>query len=326
VTPGTATIAATFGSLLPAHAAVTDIASAPTTLALLSGNNQTGTAGQPLSAPLVVKITDANNRPVPNVAVTFAVLVGGGTVAQSTVATDSQGLSSTALTLGPTPGANSATATAGTLVGSPVTFVATGTAGVAGLPPTATSELFNLNNLNWSPAGSMSTPRGGTTLTVLGDGTVLVLGGVNASTNVFPPLASGELFSPSTGSWTPAVSLSAPRAFHTQTLLPDGTVLITGGLDANGNPVATTEIYRGPPIQKTTPVLTWPTPAPIAHSTPLSSTQLNATSNVPGALTYSPPAGTVLAAGSQTLSVLFTPTDTIHYTTATATVTLTVTP
>ncbi len=326
VTPGTATITATFGSLPPAHATVTDVAAVPTTLAPLSGNSQTGTAGQPLSAPLIVKVADANNRPVPSVAVTFSVLAGGGTVGQSTVVTDSQGLSSTTLTLGPIPGANSATATAGTLAGSPITFVATGTAGVAGLPPTAASELFNSNSLNWSLVGSMSTPRGGTTLTVLGDGTVLVLGGVNASTNVFPPLVSGELFSPSTGSWTPTVSLTAPRGFHTTTLLPDGTVLITGGLDARGNPVATAEIYRGPPIQKTTPVLTWATPAPIAHSTPLGSAQLNATANVPGTFTYMPMAGTVLAAGSQTLSVLFTPTDTIHYTTETATVMLTVTP
>jgi hypothetical protein len=40
---------------------------------------------------------------------------------------------------------------------------------------------------------------------------------------------------------------------------------------------------------------------------------------------YTPPAGTILPGGTQTLSVLFTPTDTVNYTTATATVTLTVT-
>lgn len=326
VAPGTATVMATFGSLPAAQVMVTDIASVPTTLALLSGNNQTGMASQPLSAPLVVKVTDANNRPVPNVTVTFEVVGGGGTLAQTMVATDSQGLCSTTLTLGPAPGANSATATVDTLAGSPVTFGATGTTSVAGLPPTATSELFNLNNLIWAPTGSMSTPRGGTTLTVLGDGSILTLGGINASTNVFPPLATGEVFNPSNGSWTPTASLSAPRAFQTQTLLPDGSVLITGGVDANGNLVATAEVYRGPPIQKTTPVLTWATPAPIAHGTPLSSAQLNATANVPGTFIYTPPAGTVLAAGSQTLSVLFTPTDTIHHTTTTATVMLTVAP
>jgi hypothetical protein len=172
----------------------------------------------------------------------------------------------------------------------------------------------------------MSIPRAGTTLTVLADGTVLVLGGVNVSTDVFSPVPSGELFNPATGTWTPTTSLSAPRAFHTTTLLPNGDVLITGGLDASGNPVATSEIYRGPPAQKATPVLTWPTPAAIPHTTPLGSGQLNATANVPGTFTYSPPAGTLLAAGSQKLTVTFVPTDTVRYSTATATVTLTVTP
>src|SRR5439155_67349 len=99
------------------------------------------------------------------------------------------------------------------------------------------------------------------------------------------------------------------RAFHTTTFLPNGDVLITGGLDASGNPVATSEVYSGPPVQKTTPVLTWTAPAAIAHATPLGSAQLNATANVPGTFTYSPPVGTLLAAGSQTLSVTFVPTD-----------------
>jgi uncharacterized repeat protein (TIGR01451 family) len=128
VLPGSATITATFGSLPPAQAIITDIAAVPATLALVSGDNQTGTVGQPLSAPLVVKVTDANNSPVPNVSVTFSVLAGGGTVAQSPVSTNTQGLASTTLTLGQTPGADSVTASAGTLAGSPVTFNSIGKA------------------------------------------------------------------------------------------------------------------------------------------------------------------------------------------------------
>ncbi len=46
---------------------------------------------------------------------------------------------------------------------------------------------------------------------------------------------------------------------------------------------------------------------------------------MPGTFVYTPPAGTVLTAGNhQTLSVSFTPTDTIHYTTASATVAINV--
>ena len=72
------------------------------------------------------------------------------------------------------------------------------------------------------------------------------------------------------------------------------------------------------------PAITWPTPTAIAYGIPLSSTQLNATTSVPGTFTYYPTSGTVLSAGSQTLSVTFVPTDTTDYNNSTASVTLTV--
>jgi Chitobiase/beta-hexosaminidase C-terminal domain/Bacterial Ig-like domain (group 2) len=72
------------------------------------------------------------------------------------------------------------------------------------------------------------------------------------------------------------------------------------------------------------PTITWATPAPIAKGTPLSATQLNATANVPGTFEYSPAAGTVLAIGSQTLSAVFTPSNSKEYSSATATVQLSV--
>ena len=58
-----------------------------------------------------------------------------------------------------------------------------------------------------------------------------------------------------------------------------------------------------------TPKVTWVTPAPITYGTPLSSAQLNATANVNGTFTYTPAAGVILDAGTQTLSVVFTPSD-----------------
>jgi FtsP/CotA-like multicopper oxidase with cupredoxin domain len=77
-------------------------------------------------------------------------------------------------------------------------------------------------------------------------------------------------------------------------------------------------------VVKATPVITWATPTPIPFGTPLGALQLNATASVAGSFAYTPPAGTVLAVGNQLLSVLFTPTDTPNYNTATATVTLVV--
>ncbi len=62
------------------------------------------------------------------------------------------------------------------------------------------------------------------------------------------------------------------------------------------------------------PVITWANPAPIVYGTTLSSTQLCATTGVPGIFTYSPDLGALLPAGnSQTLHVNFTPSDTATY-------------
>ena len=77
-------------------------------------------------------------------------------------------------------------------------------------------------------------------------------------------------------------------------------------------------------VNKATPSITWATPAAITAGTALSSTQLNATSTVPGIFTYSPAAGTVMQVGTQTLSVTLTPGDTTDYNPATATVQLVV--
>jgi hypothetical protein len=58
----------------------------------------------------------------------------------------------------------------------------------------------------------------------------------------------------------------------------------------------------------------------------LGAAQLNAVASVPGTFTYKPAAGKLLKAGTYTLSATFTPTDLVDYTTASASVTITVTP
>ena len=75
-------------------------------------------------------------------------------------------------------------------------------------------------------------------------------------------------------------------------------------------------------VMQATPSLTWSTPAAIAYGTALGASQLNAMANIAGNFTYTPSAGAVLAVGSHTLSVIFTPTDIGNYTTASAHVTL----
>jgi hypothetical protein len=67
-------------------------------------------------------------------------------------------------------------------------------------------------------------------------------------------------------------------------------------------------------VASSSPLVIWSNPAPIGYGAPLGTNQLNAAANVPGSFVYSPPAGTVLQAGSaQALSAIFTPVDTTNY-------------
>jgi adhesin/invasin len=99
-------------------------------LGMVSGDDQGGAAGAALSDPLVVSVSDAFGNPVSGVEVTWTA-VGGGSVSAPTTATDDQGRASITRTLGPAAGAQSTTASAAGLAGSPVTFNHTATAGSA---------------------------------------------------------------------------------------------------------------------------------------------------------------------------------------------------
>lgn len=106
-------------------------ASSASTLSLVSGDDQTATAGTALDDSLVVRATDASNNPVAGVTVTWTI-TGGGAVSATTVTTGADGRSAVRRTLGATAGAQTTIATASGLDGSPITFNATATVGSAG--------------------------------------------------------------------------------------------------------------------------------------------------------------------------------------------------
>jgi hypothetical protein len=120
-----------------------------TTIALLTGNGQTGAASQTLPNPLVVVVTDKSGNPVSDVTVSWSAQGGGG-VSSATVKTGAEGHASVQRTLGPTPGEQTTTATVTGLDGSPVTFTATAVVSAPGVtvitqpPPSALSgEVFD---------------------------------------------------------------------------------------------------------------------------------------------------------------------------------------
>lgn len=94
----------------------------------------------------------------------------------------------------------------------------------AGNPGHVSAEIFNPSNGTWRATTSMHYPRAYSTMTLLQDGRVLVVGGGGDLSS-----ASAELYDPSTETWTLTGPLTTPRFYQKAVLLQDGRVLVSGG-------------------------------------------------------------------------------------------------
>ncbi len=96
-------------------------------IAINGGNNQSSAAGQAVPIPPSVKVNNTEGNPASGVTVTFAVTSGGGSITGATAVSNAAGIATVgSWTLG--IGANSLSASAPGLDGSPVSFTALGTA------------------------------------------------------------------------------------------------------------------------------------------------------------------------------------------------------
>ncbi len=111
--------------------------------------------------------------------------------------------------------------------------------------PTSSAEVYHPATDTWTSAGNMSTPRFAAVAVTLQSGKVLVVGGTTGNFGSIA-LDTGEVYDPSTNTWTSvANTMSSPRGnFPAVAVLPNGNVLIAGGGDSSGNPVASADIYN----------------------------------------------------------------------------------
>ena len=110
-----------------------------------------------------------------------------------------------------------------------------------------TVELYDPATGMSSAAPNLSVARQYHTATLLQNCKVLVTGGQDS---FFNSIAITEIYDPTSNAWsisggTPATGdLNIARYSHTATLLPDGTVLVTGGIGITGVSSSSTEIYN----------------------------------------------------------------------------------
>ncbi|KFE72517.1 hypothetical protein DB31_0780 [Hyalangium minutum] len=151
--------------------------------------------------------------------------------------------------------------------------------GSGGSGELASAEVYDPATGTWSPVASMATPRSQHTAVLLPNGQVFVTAG--SSAEVYDPVTDtwrGVVFASSasslaavvqvsdrvlvagglgrsglrtvadvynafSGTWSPAGTTTVPRFYHQATLLPNGRVLVSGGLNPNGGDALVTELY-----------------------------------------------------------------------------------
>jgi hypothetical protein len=116
------------------------------------------------------------------------------------------------------------------------------------------AEIYDAQTNTFSLTGALTTyPSGWVTnlppwsdpsrATLLLDGTVLF----NGDDSGLGPSTGAWLYDPTSGSFQPTSPLTTPRAEHTATLLPDGTVFVAGSSEedpgANARGISATELY-----------------------------------------------------------------------------------
>ena len=223
---------------LPSVPPLTSIAVTPSSATILAGTaaqfEAAGTFADGSTRTLtgeVIWSTDVSSVATVN-ASGLATGVGGGAARVIASSGAITGFASLTVTLGPLTLASITPESAAT--GQTVQAALTGTGFDAATA--LTLERADALNGTWAAAGGFAQGRYLGTLTKLGDGRVLLAGGVGGP-------SAADIYNPATGAWTAAPALNQGRDQHAAVALADGRVLVSGGY-ASGAPVNSAEIYN----------------------------------------------------------------------------------
>jgi len=105
------------------------------------------------------------------------------------------------------------------------------------------ADIYDPASDTWTPTGALNLPRNGVQpggLINLSNGQILIAGGGTGSRSIH----EAELYDPDSETWSFTGPMALQRCVHTSTLLQDGRVLVTGGIDWTTNEIhASAELY-----------------------------------------------------------------------------------
>jgi len=325
------------------------------TLASVTASYQAGT-----NATVTARVLDANNNPVPNQAVFFAFNSGPNAGPAGPIGTDSNGNATFTYTDNGGAGTDTITASLGSLAATPVsvTWSAPGPLDHITISP-ATASISAGGTQAYTAAGfdrfnnSIGDVTAQTTFTIAPDGScnaatcTASVAGPHTVTGADSGKTAQATLTVTSGKLNPVITWPTPAP------ITYGMPLCSQQLDATANvpgkfvysPGTGTILHAGPQtlnvtftptnttayntvtasvtlqVNQAKPLVLW-IPLPLVYGAPLGPLQLDALSLPPGTFVYTPPAGTILPAGQQKLSSVFTPKDTTDFQTITVTATV----
>jgi N-acetylneuraminic acid mutarotase len=183
-------------------------------LSIVSGDLQSGPAGQELPNPLVVKVTKPDGGPVKDQILNFRVVSGGGSVFAGVAITDNAGIAQERWTLGADGPQRLEVRAVDTKTGAPLVF-ATFTASI-------------VCHDCWTSRAPLPSARFGFGTAAI-NGKLYVAGGQVTVSATPPVLSSLQAYDPSTDSWADLAPMPTARTRTAATSL-NGLLYVIGGL------------------------------------------------------------------------------------------------